>query len=63
MDKICEEKLTIETTISHIIEIILAKKTYLFNKIDQVNWIKNKKGQQFRQKYYTLSTECENSSL
>lgn len=56
-DRVCEEKPTSETTFSQIVEIAHAKETYLFNEADQVSWIKNKKGQQFRQKYHTTSTE------
>jgi len=60
-DRICEEKPTSETTFSQIVEIALAKETYLVNEADQVNWIKNKKGQQVRQKQYTSSTEYKHS--
>lgn len=36
-DRVCEEKPTSETTLSQIVEIALAKETYLFNEADQVN--------------------------
>ncbi|VVC35786.1 Integrase, catalytic core,Aspartic peptidase domain,Ribonuclease H-like domain,Retrotransposon gag [Cinara cedri] len=60
-DRICEEKPTVETTFSQIVEVTLAKESYLSNEAGQVNWIKNKQGQQFRQKFHATGAEYKNS--